>query len=1494
MPQIDTTPGGNSGKTALVVLGMHRSGTSALTHALSRLGARLPKNLLPKLENNNPEGFWESTDVLRINEMLLEEIGSRWDDWSRIDLEEVDAGCRNSFFSSASAALQENYHEAPLIALKDPRICRIYPFWQQALDACGYATAPVLIVRNPMEVARSLAARDNFSLAKSVALWLRHVLDAEITTRDQVRAIVTYDQLVGAPIKVLSRIAGDFGLDETPVRQNYEADPVLKQDQRHHVIDVDELADNKVTCGWARDVYLALSRIAEGSSGNAELDTLDKVRINFEDSLDVFGPMTRNAASVARKADQADRFSASLATGSHTLDAMKSRLEAASAASARSRLKLERAQGTIRQCTQAMENQRHRIGRLGQLVKAEQNSRALLRAVLTRMPSMYPARRAIWKRFACLIPVVFKLKGMLETGKWRETARLMFAIARYDLFDQTWYMSRYRVPRGSYAELLAHWLSMGWKEGYSPCAEFNAEHYLESHEDIRASGQNPLFHYLTHGARESRNCGFYLDADWYAQTYPDVPEGTLRALTHFRSHGRHEGRQPNALFEPRHYQIQRPQLALGDCLTDYILQGSLLDLQPSPRFEPGKYRKRMLLGHSADQEPLEHCLRLWRKLDEPGREALAISPEAKQALALELSGRGASGKPSEQPRSGADVDGGSCPAEPNSDGASGRRDPVAKDRVLAAIDERTYLSAGVMALKSLVPRAMQPKLRLFLLRSNFKLKTEEFRKVCAAFDADYYLSSYPELATMDCPAIEHYLRNGWREGRNPSADFNTCYYMEHNPDIAKPEINPFIHWVLHGRAERRPAIPHKMRLSNQHYLPLVTCIVPNFNHERFLRKRLDSILDQTYPRIEIVILDDCSTDGSRALIEAYAHEHPDRIRTVFNDTGSGSVFRQWQKGMKLARGELTWICESDDFCEPDFLAGLVPLFSDRSVQLAFGRIQFCDQDGTPYPGLDTYREQAESGIWSEVRIWPACRWFKGGFGVRNVIPNVGGCLWRTQRLPDEVWSEACAYRVVGDWYLYSMLAAGGQIAWNPAAVAYFRQHQKNTSVGAFTSEHYYVEHHRLMASLQEQWGLPPTTIDAFYHHLKQHCLAVEGKDAIRKLDSCVNPHELSRIVRRRDHVLIAFLGFHPGGGEFFPIRLANSLHARGMRVSLLALDMGRINSSMLESLATGIPVYDAAYLSEYGVDAFLQDAGVSLIHSHMISVEWFFFGKEKIRTNLPYVVTMHGSYESSPLKSAQLEPLVKRVTYWVYLAEKNLEPLKALDIPSERVVKLPNAVPLDERPFPMTRKELGIEDEAIVFTLVARGIRRKGWRAAILAFLKLSKQPQSRPVHLILAGEGDYVDELSTRYNQEPGIHFVGFQSCIQGLYRLSDVALVPTRFEGESFPLCIIEAYMSGIPVIATDIGEIPGMVVPGNDAPGGILVDQIRNTDAFIDRVTAAMLRMMDEDTRKKLTGGARTLARSFDMDALTERYMDVYQEARQSFAETHQDPTVPDTAH
>src|SRR6185437_16633828 len=125
-------------------------------------------------------------------------------------------------------------------------------------------------------------------------------------------------------------------------------------------------------------------------------------------------------------------------------------------------------------------------------------------------------------------------------------------------------------------------------------------------------------------------------------------------------------------------------------------------------------------------------------------------------------------------------------------------------------------------------------------------------------------------------------------------------------------------------------------------MPTVSVIVPNYNHALYLPKRMESILRQTYQDFELILLDDCSTDDSRAILSQYAGDA--RIRVEFNELNSG-VFKQWNKGVRLARGEYVWIAESDDYADERLLERLVSILdADPSVAFAYCRSWRVDED----------------------------------------------------------------------------------------------------------------------------------------------------------------------------------------------------------------------------------------------------------------------------------------------------------------------------------------------------------------------------------------------------------------------------------------------------------------------------------------------------------------------------------------------------------------------
>ena len=715
----------------------------------------------------------------------------------------------------------------------------------------------------------------------------------------------------------------------------------------------------------------------------------------------------------------------------------------------------------------------------------------------------------------------------------------------------------------------------------------------------------------------------------------------------------------------------------------------------------------------------------------------------------------------------------------------------------------------------------------------------------------------------------HYLTQGYKLGFDPHPRFSTLYYLRTNPDIVNAKLNPYFHYLKHGKNEGRSAIGAMHSSIIEQFNPLVSVIIPNYNHAAFIVERLDSIVNQTYKNIEIIVLDDCSKDNSVEIIKEYSKQYPELIRVVINEVNSGNVFKQWRKGLNLAKGEIIWICESDDLVEPSFLKTLYKYFVDRSIMIAFGRIQFIDDKGAQFDGLDGYRQGAEASIWGTSVMRPANEWFANGFGVRNIIPNVGGCLIRNQRITDDVWEHAEQFKILGDWYLYARLSGSGQLVFDPMAVSYFRQHGNNTSVTSFKQDFYYREHELFMRGLKERWDIPEETVGRFVNYIEFQYDHHRKTAELSPFAQLVQEQSIKSLNKKDVHIVIGFLGFKVGGGELFPIHLANALSDKeNVTVSMLALDRKIHNQTVHDTLYSHIPVYSIEHVNDS--DHFFSDIGADFINTHYVGIEYQLLLDKEIIIDIPYVVTLHGSYEVSNISDDHYHQLVDRVHHWVYTADKNIGRLKNLPIENEDFTKLSNAMAVNENRFELTREDLNISKSANVYGLMARAIQSKGWEEAILAFQQVLEVAQDS--YLLLVGDGGIKDDLEEKYASDR-IKFLGFQSNVNGFFRLCDICVLPTRFKGESYPLVLIQSLQVGTPIVSVDIGEIRDMIQISERDKAGIVIENTSDNTAFINDLSDAMISIINPSEIKRYQNIANKLGEHYSIDRVSEDYLNLF---------------------
>lgn len=197
--------------TLVVVLGMHRSGTSTITRAMETLGADLGSRLMPALAGVNDKGFFEDLDIVAINVDVMAAAGMDWHAMAPIDLNIIDPKRLEQLQTHAIATLR-NKCRVNTFVLKDPRIARVLPFWQPVFACLDARVVYVIAVRNPISVAQSLLVRNNIPEEKTYVLWLAHVVPALAMTCNSVRALVDYDRLMDSPSQELEKVSRQLDL----------------------------------------------------------------------------------------------------------------------------------------------------------------------------------------------------------------------------------------------------------------------------------------------------------------------------------------------------------------------------------------------------------------------------------------------------------------------------------------------------------------------------------------------------------------------------------------------------------------------------------------------------------------------------------------------------------------------------------------------------------------------------------------------------------------------------------------------------------------------------------------------------------------------------------------------------------------------------------------------------------------------------------------------------------------------------------------------------------------------------------------------------------------------------------------------------------------------------------------------------------------------------------------------------------------------------------
>jgi glycosyltransferase involved in cell wall biosynthesis len=278
-------------------------------------------------------------------------------------------------------------------------------------------------------------------------------------------------------------------------------------------------------------------------------------------------------------------------------------------------------------------------------------------------------------------------------------------------------------------------------------------------------------------------------------------------------------------------------------------------------------------------------------------------------------------------------------------------------------------------------------------------------------------------------------------------------------------------------------------------LARVSAIVPNYNYAHYLPERLESIIKQDYPIYEIVFLDDCSRDESIHIAEKVLHESGIDYKIVSNDANSGSVFRQWRKGVEMVTGTHVWLAEADDSCDYALVSELLKGYRTPGVVLSYCESKQIDKKGNVLANnYLAYVSDVDARHWLTPFVVDGISEIVNSLSVKNTIPNVSAALFEkvvlTQVLANN-FDMISSYRIAGDWLTYVLVLNGGRLAFSPMSLNKHRRHSNGLTISNINKsqleeirrmQEYIAKHHnapvakveqakRYMESLQKEHGI---------------------------------------------------------------------------------------------------------------------------------------------------------------------------------------------------------------------------------------------------------------------------------------------------------------------------------------------------------------------------------------------------------------------------------------
>ena len=387
-------------------------------------------------------------------------------------------------------------------------------------------------------------------------------------------------------------------------------------------------------------------------------------------------------------------------------------------------------------------------------------------------------------------------------------------------------------------------------------------------------------------------------------------------------------------------------------------------------------------------------------------------------------------------------------------------------------------------------RAQKKGILNHLIFTGFEADPARFYAVADAYALTSREDPFPnvvnEAIDMDIPVVGF-------EGASGASDFILANKGRLAKFLDLKDFAVILQLILNQNQEALPHKPHSLRqyildllfhLTGQ---PRISVVIPNYNYAHFLEARINSICKQTFPVYEMIILDDKSTDNSIEIIETISQKISLDTTIVKNEINSGSVFKQWHRGAKIAQGDLLWIAEADDLADPEFLSTLVTRFKDPELVLAYTESKQMDHRGNVIsPNYLDYTLRASECFKNDYHRHGTQEIIKA-LAIKNTIPNVSAVVFKTNSLVqvmEQLEKELANMKVAGDWLVYLHLLKNGNVSFSTKALNCHRRHA--TSVTSALQKQIHLQEIIKMQTLASRVvTLPHTTLDKCTEYIKE-------------------------------------------------------------------------------------------------------------------------------------------------------------------------------------------------------------------------------------------------------------------------------------------------------------------------------------------------------------------------------------------------------------------------